>query len=132
MALSFIVSDIIPANKEAVYKAWLDGKQHAEMTGTQAAEASTKVGDIFMAHDGYISGKNKELIPFSKIVQSWRTTEFLDSEEDSLIEVTFEDKNGGTLVTLTHTNLPMDGGHYESGWKTHYFKPMKEYFALRD
>src|SRR5271165_5065768 len=112
MALLFIVSDIIPAGKEAVYSAWLDGEQHAEMTNTEAAEASTKVGDPFMAHDGYITGKNKELIPYSKIVQSWRTTEFSDDEEDSFIEVTFEDKDGGTLVTLTHTNLPPDGGHY--------------------
>ncbi|HEY8783779.1 MAG TPA: SRPBCC domain-containing protein [Mucilaginibacter sp.] len=129
MALSFTVSDIIPVGKEAVYNAWLDSEQHAKMTDTAAAIASAKVGDSFMAHDGYISGQNKELVPYSKIVQSWRSTEFLDSEEDSLIEVSFEDKDGGTLVTLTHSNLPPDGGHYESGWKTHYFKPMKECFA---
>ena len=129
MALSFTVSDIIPASKEAIYNAWLDSGQHAKMTGTKAADASTKVGGAFMAHDGYITGKNEELAPWSKIVQSWRTTEFSDDDEDSIIEVTFEDENGCTLVTLTHSNLPPDGGHYESGWKTHYFKPMKEYFG---
>jgi activator of HSP90 ATPase len=129
MALSFTVSDIIPAGKEAVYTAWLDSGKHAKMTNTGAAVASTKVGDSFMAHDGYISGKNIQLIPYSKIVQSWRSTEFKEGEDDSLIEVTFEDKDGGTLVTLTHSNLPMDGGHYEGGWKDYYFKPMKAYFG---
>jgi uncharacterized protein YndB with AHSA1/START domain len=129
MALKFTVSDIIPAGKAAVYNAWLDGEQHAKMTNTGMAVASTKVGDSFSAHDGYITGKNKELVPNSKIVQTWRTTEFLDSEADSLVEVTFEDKNGGTLVTLTHSNLPPHGGQYEQGWKDYYFKPMKEYFG---
>ncbi len=128
MALSFTVSDVIPAGKEDVYNAWLDSDKHAKMTGTASAIASAKVGDTFMAHDGYISGKNKELVPDSKIVQSWRTMEFSGDEEDSVIEVTFEDTDGGTLVTLTHSNLPPHGRQYEEGWKTHYFKPMKEYF----
>jgi uncharacterized protein YndB with AHSA1/START domain len=102
MALSFTVSDVIPANKEAVYNAWLDSEKHAKMTNTTAAIGSTKVGGDFMAHDGYITGKNIELVPYSKIVQSWRSTEFKDGEEDSLITVTFEDTAGGTQVTLTH------------------------------
>ena len=129
MVLTFTVSDIIPTSKQTVYNAWLDSKQHAAMTNTGAAIASTKAGDNFMAHDGYISGKNIELIPSSKIVQSWRSTDFSDDEEDSLIEVTFEDAKGGTLVTLTHSNLPPHGTQYESGWKAYYFEPMKEYFG---
>ena len=128
MALSFTVSAEIPASKEAIYNAWLDSKQHAKMTNTNKALASTKVGGTFMAHDGYITGTNKELVPYSKIVQVWRTVEFKDDEEDSIIEVTLEEKNSNTLVTLTHSNLPPDGGHYESGCVTHYFEPMKEYF----
>lgn len=129
MALSFTVSAIIPAAKGAIYNAWLDSKQHAQMTGTGSAIASQKVGDAFMAHDDYITGTNVELVPYSKIVQRWRTTEFAESDEDSIITVTFEDTTGGTLVTLTHSNLPPHGSQYESGWVTHYFEPMKEYFG---
>jgi len=129
MALSFTVSDIILASKEAIYDAWLDSKQHAAMTNTSEAEAGTRVGDSFMAHDGYISGKNVELIPYSKIVQSWRSTAFSEDEADSLIEVTLQDAAEGTLVTLTHSNLPPHGLQYESGWKVFYFEPMKAYFG---
>ncbi len=128
MAIAFTVSDIMPTSKEAVYNAWLDGEKHAKMTNTEVAHASILVGDSFTAHDGYISGKNVDLVPYTKIIQTWRTTEFSDEEEDSLIEVTFTDKNGGTLITLTHTNLPPHGKQYEQGWKTHYFEPMKKYF----
>ena len=129
MALSFTVSDVIPASKETIYNAWLDGKQHAAMTHTGEATAGTKVGDSFSAHDGYITGKNVELLPYSKIVQSWRSTEFSEDEEDSLIEVSFEGADGGTLVTLTHSNLPPHGTQYESGWKAFYFELMKVYFG---
>jgi uncharacterized protein YndB with AHSA1/START domain len=129
MALSFTVSDVIPASKGAIYNAWLDSKQHAAMTNTSDAEASTRVGGSFMAHDGYITGTNLELIPDSKIVQSWRSTEFSEDEADSLIEVTLEDAANGTLVTLTHSNLPPHGAQYESGWKAFYFEPMKAYFG---
>ncbi len=129
MALSFTVFDVIPAGKEVVYNAWLDSEMHAKMTGTTVATESANVGRLFMAHGGYITGKNMELVPCSKIVQSWRSSEFKDSDEDSIIEVTFEDKNGGTLVTLTHSNVPEGGEHYESGWRSHYVEPMKAYFA---
>ena len=129
MALSFTVSDVIPASKETIYNAWLDGKQHAAMTHTGEATAGTKVGGSFSAHDGYITGKNVELLPYSKIVQSWRSTEFSEDEEDSLIEVSFEGADGGTLVTLTHSNLPPHGTQYESGWKAFYFELMKVYFG---
>jgi uncharacterized protein YndB with AHSA1/START domain len=128
MALTFTVSDIITATNETVYSAWLDSKQHAAMTNTNTAVASTKVSDSFMAHDGYITGKNVELAPSSKVVQSWRSAEFSDDEADSLIEVRFTDAAGGTQVTLTHSNLPPHGTQYESGWKAYYFEPMKTYF----
>jgi uncharacterized protein YndB with AHSA1/START domain len=131
MALSFTVSDVIPAGKEAVYNAWLDSEKHAKMTNSASATGSLEVGGSFMAHDGYIKGKNIELDPYFKIIQSWRSAEFKDGEEDSQITVTFEDTAGGSLVTLTHSNVPEGGEHYESGWRSHYFEPMKKYFAGR-
>lgn len=125
---SFTVSALIPATKESIYNAWLDSNEHAAMTGTKSANASNKNGDTFMAHDGYISGKNIELTPSSKIIQHWRTKEFTASDPDSLIVVTLDDADGGTLLTLTHSQLPEHGMQYKSGWVTHYFEPMKRYF----
>ena len=129
MSLAFTVSDTIPASKEAIYTAWLDSHQHAMMTNTGSAKASDKVGDTFMAHDGYISGINLELVPYSKIVQEWRSLDFDDDEDSSVISVSLEDKDGGTLITVAHSNLPPHGAQYESGWQIHYFEPMKKYFA---
>jgi len=129
MPFAFTVSAIIPALPRAIYEAWLDGKKHGAMNGGGPATASKRVGGAFTAHDGYIAGKNLKLEPGKRIVQSWRTTQFTDADADSQIEVTFAKAAGGTRLTLTHTNVPDGHTGYQSGWVTHYFQPMKRYFA---
>lgn len=128
MAMEFEVSDIIPAAPNQVYMAWLDSDSHTNMTGG-AATASADLGGEFEAWDGYIHGRNLALEPGRRIVQSWRTTQFDASEEDSQIEVVLQDVDGGTMVILRHTKLPPSGGHYQQGWIDHYLTPMKEYFS---
>ncbi len=127
MTLAFEVSAIILSTPEKIYQAWLDSKQHGEMTGG-AADVSAVEGEAFQAWDGYIQGKNLNLIPNQRIVQSWRTSEFEDSEEDSRLEILLEEAEGGTKLTIKHSNLPAHGGQYEAGWDESYFQPMKIYF----
>jgi activator of HSP90 ATPase len=98
------------------------------MTGGAGAQVSDKIGEPFEAWDGYIQGKNLELQPFKRILQAWRTSEFADSEPDSLLEILFEPANGGTKVTIRHSELPAHGMQYKQGWVDSYFEPMKDYF----
>jgi uncharacterized protein YndB with AHSA1/START domain len=121
---------VIPATPERVYAAWLNSKEHGKMTGS-SAHVSAKVGEEFEAWDGYIQGKNLELQPPRRVLQSWRTTEFNDSEEDSLLEVLFEPEGEGTKVTIRHSNLPEHGMQYQQGWIDSYFVPMKAYFGKK-
>ncbi|HLF80485.1 MAG TPA: SRPBCC domain-containing protein [Anaerolineales bacterium] len=127
MALQFEMSAVIPASAAELYEAWLDSAGHSAMTGG-AAETSAEPGGRFTAWDGYIQGRNLELEPPRRIVQSWRTAEFEQSEPDSRLEVLFEPAEGGTRLTIRHTNLPAHGGQYEQGWVDNYFEPMKRYF----
>ena len=128
MSIEFEVSDVIPATPDAIYSAWLSSDEHSRMTGSPAS-VSAEVGDEFEAWDEYIHGKNLELQPPGRIYQSWRTSEFDDNEEDSLLEVLPESEGNGTRVTIRHSNLPDDGMHYREGWKDSYFTPMKEHFV---
>ncbi len=98
------------------------------MTGANA-RVSAAVNGSFSAWDGYITGKNIELHPYEKIIQSWRSSEFNPEEEDSLIELIFEENEASTTVTITHTNLPPDGLKYRQGWIDFYFNPMLDYFS---
>lgn len=125
--MQFTLKTTIKTPAKDIYEAWLSSKGHTLMTGGEA-EASDSEGAAFTAWDGYIWGSNVALEPFTRIVQSWRTSQFEPHEEDSQIEVILNEVNGSTEVTLVHTNVPESGEHYKKGWEDHYFKPMQEYF----
>lgn len=128
MKISFTVNAIIAAKPDVVYNGWLDSKVHSEMTGGRA-NVSNKAGEGFQAWDDYISGTNLELTAGKRIYQKWRTSEFEDSDEDSLLEILFESDPQGTLITLNHSNLPAHGMQYKQGWIDAYFQPMQDYFC---
>ncbi len=127
MTIQFEVSTIIRTTVERLYTAWLDSSSHTDMTGGKAV-VSKAAGGEFTAWDGYITGRNLELSPPDRIVQSWRTAEFTDSEPDSRLEVHFEQLDEGTRITIRHSNLPEHGMQYKQGWVESYFEPMKEFF----
>lgn len=129
MNLSFEISVRFPVNSVTLFNAWLDSKEHTNMTGGEA-ECSSEVGGEFSTWDGYIFGRNLLLTRDKEIVQSWRTTEFQEEDEDSEITLKFEDIEGGCLLTLHHENIPEGQPDYEQGWVDHYFLPMKEYFNI--
>jgi len=129
MKNGFTISEIIPAKPAEIYNSWMSTKGHAAMTGS-AAKVDGKVGGKFSAWDGYIFGRTLELTPNQRIVQAWRTSEFPDEAPDSHLEVLLEEVDGGTKVTLTHSNLPEgQADSYQQGWDDFYFKPMKEHFG---
>ena len=98
------------------------------MTGGSPTIMSNEEGKPFAAHNANLWGKNLELVPNKKIVQTWRTTGFKSTDEDSQIEVLLEEDKEGTLLTLKHSNVPEQEIHVEQGWVSHYFEPMTTYF----
>lgn len=126
--MEFTLTTTILAPAEEIYSAWLSSKKHTLMTGGIAV-CSDKEGREFTAWDGYIQGVNVKLIPYKKIIQSWRTDEFKEEETNSQIELSLVEKDDRTELTILHTNLPKDGEHYKKGWEEHYFIPMKTYFS---
>lgn len=129
MAAEFTLSLMLGASPHQVYTAWMSSRGHSRMTGS-AAVIEDRVGATFSAWDGYITGRNLELEPDGKIVQSWRTTDFAPEDEDSRVEINLEACDDGTLLTLHHSHLPQDSSQYEQGWVEFYFEPMKDYFAV--
>ena len=131
MPYTFTLTTTIPASPEEIYQAWLDSLAHSEMTGG-AANMSEQIGAEVSAWDGYISGRNLELVPGERIVQSWRTSEFADEHGDSVITILLQEADEGTLLTLEHSNVPDEQRSYEeAGWQENYFEPMVAYFTAR-
>jgi activator of HSP90 ATPase len=129
MKKEFTVSTMLPATPEKVFRTWLSTEGQSGMTGS-TSKVEPRVGGSFTAWDGYITGKTLELKPYTRIVQTWRTSEFSDADPDSRIEVLLEAAKGGTKLTLSHSGLPEGQANgYESGWEESYFAPMREYFS---
>jgi activator of HSP90 ATPase len=122
---------LIPATPDEVYDAFMEAKKHSAFTGSKAT-SDPKVGGEFTAWDGYISGRNLELVKGKKIVQEWSTTDWPDKFPPSRLELTFKEAKGGTEISMIHSNVPAEqADDLAEGWNEFYWKPMKEYFTKR-
>jgi uncharacterized protein YndB with AHSA1/START domain len=92
------------ASPHEVYEALMDSKKHANFTGDKAT-ISRKIGGKFSTFDGYSEGTNLELIPDSKIMQTWRAS---DWPEGHYSKVTFSLKEipTGTRLTFIRPKSP--------------------------
>jgi activator of HSP90 ATPase len=120
------------AAPDDIYDALLDPRKHSEFTGSPSA-TSAKKGATFTAWEGYIAGKNLELVKGKKIVQEWKTTEWPDGYPVSRLELTLIAKRGGTELKMVHSKVPAEQvASYTSGWKSSYWDPLKAYLAKRN
>src|SRR5574341_2038648 len=125
MATTIRQSVTLRASPKAVYDALMDSRQHSRFTGSKAA-ISRRVGGKFTAYDGYASGKNLELVPGKKIVQTWRASEW---PKGRVSKVTFSLRKTktGTKLVFTQTGIPSNqGASLKRGWIEFYWTPMKE------
>lgn len=124
----FTLTVTINAKPEAIYKAWLTSEGHSALTGSPAKVDGVVNGD-FSAWDGYIWGMFLELEPNRRILQAWRTGEFPEEIEDSIVEVLLQEEHGKSKLTINHSNIPEgQADSYKKGWEDFYFKPMREHF----
>ncbi len=115
------------APPHAVFEALLDSKKHAAFTG-QSASISRRVGGKMTAGDGYIEGKNLRIEKDKVIVQTWRTTDFKDSDPDSQIMFHFSKKGKGTRLIFVHSKVPTRlAEEFRQGWIDFYWVPLKAY-----
>ncbi len=128
MAEAIKLSVDLPVFPERVYRAWLDGYEMSQITGSPA-EIDAHVGGKYTAWDGYIVGQTLVMTPFSHIVQTWRTQDFPPGSPDLRVDIRLEPTCLGTQLVLEQTSLP-DGQSkmYLEGWMKDYFRPMRDYF----
>jgi len=111
-----------------IYRAILDAKQFAAFSGA-AAEIDPKPGGAFKMFGGLIEGRNVELVSNERIVQAWRPTHW-NPGVYSIVKFELRPRGGGTRLVLDHTGFPE--GEFDSlssGWKSHYWEPMKKFLA---
>lgn len=117
----------IGAAPKAVYAALMNGKRHAAFTGSPA-EISTKVGGAFTCYGGYITGTNLDLVPAKTVVQAWRSRDWPRGTFSIVTFALARAAGGKTRLSFTQAGVPAsDFNDKSSGWRTHYWKPLKAY-----
>jgi len=116
---------------QVLYKLYMDAKLHTEITSAEA-KISDEEGTAYSAHDGYINGKNLQLVKNKLIVQSWKGSDWKKSDLDSTFILLFEKQEDDTLLTMVHANIPEEHAKdIKDGWNQYYWKPWKEYLAKK-
>jgi activator of HSP90 ATPase len=116
---------VLNGSAHEIYEMLMDSDKHAEFTG-QEAKISREVGGKIEAFDGWVQGKNLELIPDKKIVQKWRGK---DWEKDVWSKVTFvlNEKESKTELSLKHEDIPDDKvNSVDKGWREHYWDKIEK------
>ena len=110
---------------------YMDSKKHSAATKAPA-RITKKVGAKFSAHDGYIKGINLSIVPGRMIVQTWRGSDWKQSDPDSILILSFERENSAAVLKMVHANVPdKHKDHLNQGWKDHYWVPWKQHLKSR-
>jgi activator of HSP90 ATPase len=118
---------MIKCSPHDIYEAFMDSKIHSKFTESKAV-ISRDIGGKYSIFEGSLNGKNVELIPDKKIVQTWRSEgENWPKGYYSTITLILEPVDEGTMIKFTHIDIPE--GAYESvkkGWNEYYWEPLRE------
>jgi activator of HSP90 ATPase len=109
-----------------VYKALVDLKQFAELTGAPASGESTE-GGAFSAFGGHITGRQLELVPDKRVVQAWRAKTWPEGVH-SIVRFELHADGKGTKLVFDHDGFPeAEKDHLASGWRSMYWEKIAKY-----
>lgn len=115
----------ISASPEELFSA-LTNPSTIELWSGYPAVMDAKENMEFSLWDGDISGRNLKIHINRQLIQEWY---FGDQVEQSIVTINLEAVKTGTLVELSHTNIPDEA--YEDiseGWKKYYWGAIKRFF----
>lgn len=120
---------IISASPHEVYEVLMNSEKHAGLVNSNA-DIRPEAGRSFKIYDGYIEGKNIELIRDKKIVQDWRgDEECWPKDHYSRITIILEEAEEGTRLMFTQEKMPEECyDNFYDGWIDNYWKPLQAMF----
>ena len=117
----------LPAAPDKLYDMYLDAELHAAFTGLPVA-IEPRVGGVFHAFEGMLSGKILHVEPKILIVQTWRSVNWALTDMDSVLTLSFWPAPDGARIELVHANIPdEDFAGVSQGWEKYYWTPWHNY-----
>jgi uncharacterized protein YndB with AHSA1/START domain len=116
-----------PVPPERVYELLTNGAKFGEATG-QPGKGGGAPGAYFSLFDGWVQGRQIELVPSERIVQAWRFTDW-DPGVYSIVRFTLFREGDGTRLVLDQDAVPEAFiEHVRTNWPGFYLEPMEKYF----
>ena len=132
------VTRIVPATPKRLFEAWLDSREHGDMTGGQATIDASADGPVSLL-DGAVLGRIVESEPNSLIVHELNTSDAWEAGRVTRVEVRLatgsnyggigNPQDDGTTIILRHTGVDAGGVFSPDWWEERYFRPMDAYFT---
>jgi activator of HSP90 ATPase len=132
---------VFKASRKRVYEALTDAKQFQKVTllsaavqsgmakGNIPAEITPEPGGPFKFFNGFIVGRNLELVPNERIVQAWRVA-YWPQGAWSLARFVLVEQGSDTKLIFDHTGFPKgDADHLLEGWNGNYWQPLAKFLA---
>src|SRR5580692_7364586 len=132
---------VFKASRKRVYEALTDAKQFQKVVllsaavqsgmakGNIPAEIAAVAGGAFKLFNGFIVGRNLELVPNERIVQAWRVA-YWPAGAWSLTKFVLVEQGSDTKVVFDHTGFPKgDADHLLEGWNGNYWQPLAKFLA---
>ena len=116
------------ATPARVYAALTQATAFSAFSGAPA-EIGTKEGDAFSLFGGMVTGRNLELAPGQRVVQSWRAGNWA-SGVHSVARFELLAEGSGTRLVFDQSGFPAEAReHLEGGWQQMYWSKMTQWLA---
>lgn len=120
---------IIGAAPSAVYEVLTSSARFTAMCGGAEANISDAVGGEVSLFGGAVQARNVELVPGTRVVQTWRSADWPEGVH-SIVRFELAKDGAGTQVSLSQSGHPADAAeHLNGGWSKMYWGPMNALFA---
>jgi len=101
----------------------MNSSMKAKLGATPTA-IDAQPGGAFTLFGGYITGRNLELIPDTRIVQAWRSASW-DPGLYSIAHFVLVPRRAGTRLVFDHTGFPNAAAEtLAKGWHENYWQPL--------
>ena len=108
-----------------------DQKQIEIWSGEEAIFEAKEGGKVSL-FGGWMNGEVKK-VSAEELVYNWRTVEWPEDTESSLVDFKLKASAEQTLLVLNHTNLPNEAEvkSQKTGWNDFFFTPLEDYLMIR-
>jgi uncharacterized protein YndB with AHSA1/START domain len=132
MSIDLHLSFDLPAPPSRVMELLTDSVLIRKWSGGEAI-LDTQVGGLFAMFDNWVTGTMIAIAP-NELSYTWKTTDWEADTAPSVVHYTLKAGGKGTLVELSHTNLPNqdEADSHKAGWSDYIFDPLEDYIMIFD